>query len=80
MQLFSGYMSQRGVNSLGLKMPEGVSWASFSRSSGARVASDCPGSLQVPAKLAGLSEPMSCASPVSNPVNALDQWFGGFFN
>ena len=23
---------------------------------------------------------MSCASPVSNPVNALDQWFGGFFN
>ncbi|AHX59637.1 MULTISPECIES: penicillin-binding protein 1B [Aeromonas] len=80
LQLFSGYMSQRGVNSLGLKMPEGVSWASFSRSSGARVASDCPGSLQVPAKLAGLSEPMSCASPVSNPVNALDQWFGGFFN
>lgn len=80
LQLFSGYMSQRGVNSLGLKMPEGVSWASFSRSSGARVASDCPGSLQVPAKLAGLGAPASCASPVSNPVNALDQWFGGFFN
>ena len=80
LQLFSGYMSQRGVNSLGLKMPEGVSWANFSRSSGARVASDCPGSLQVPAKLAGLAEPMSCASPVSDPANALDNWFNGFFN
>lgn len=80
LQLFSGYMSQRGVNSLGLKMPEGVSWANFSRSSGARVASDCPGSVQVPAKLAGLAEPMSCASPVSDPANALDNWFNGFFN
>jgi penicillin-binding protein 1B len=42
LQLFSGYMSQRGVNSLAMNMPEGVSWANFSRSSGTRVTSDCP--------------------------------------
>lgn len=79
LQLFSGYMSQRGVNSLGLKTPEGVSWANFSRANGAHVASNCPGSLQVPAKTATLGTPISCASSPS-PRSTLDEWFGGFFN
>ncbi len=79
LQLFSGYMSQRGVNSLGLKMPEGVTWANFSRASGTRVASDCPGSLQVPAKASTMGSPAGCASSAS-PRSALDDWFGGFFN
>ncbi|MGL5538566.1 MAG: penicillin-binding transpeptidase domain-containing protein, partial [Aeromonas veronii] len=79
LQLFSGYMSQRGVNSLGLKMPEGVTWANFSRASGTRVTSDCPGSLQVPAKASTMGSPAGCASSAT-PRSALDDWFGGFFN
>ncbi|WP_275065914.1 penicillin-binding transpeptidase domain-containing protein, partial [Aeromonas salmonicida] len=54
LQLFSGYMAQRGVNSLQLNLPEGIGWASFSRASGSRVDSSCPGSVSVPAKLATL--------------------------
>jgi penicillin-binding protein 1B len=78
LQLFSGYLNQRGVNSLTLNMPKGVSWASFARTSGTRVSANCPGSLQVPAKTAGLPPPASCGG--GNPANALDQWFSGFFN
>lgn len=77
--LFSSYMSQRGVNSLTLKMPEGVTWANFSRASGLRVTSDCPGSLQVPAKASTMGSPTGCAGTTA-PRNALDEWFGGFFN
>ncbi|MGY3867354.1 penicillin-binding protein 1B [Aeromonas bivalvium] len=77
LQLFSGYLGQRGVNSLTLTMPKGVSWASFARSSGTRVSANCPGSLQVPARLASLPAPASCGG---SPDSALDQWFSGFFN
>lgn len=77
LQLFSGYMAQRGVNSLQLTLPEGIGWASFSRTSGSRVANDCPGSVSVPAKLATLGEPVSCAA---QPQNVLDNWFNNFFN
>ncbi|MGL5288255.1 MAG: penicillin-binding transpeptidase domain-containing protein, partial [Aeromonas sp.] len=51
LQLFSGYMGQRGVNSLGLKMPKGVNWANFSRATGVHVLNGCPRSLQVPADI-----------------------------
>ncbi|MDO2949659.1 penicillin-binding protein 1B [Aeromonas simiae] len=77
LQLFSNYMGQRGVNSLSLTLPKGIGWASFSRSSGGRVDSSCPGSVSVPAKLAGLGEAMSCAG---SPQSVLDGWFNNFFN
>ncbi|MEW7864599.1 penicillin-binding protein 1B [Aeromonas diversa] len=76
LQLFSGYMAQRGVNSLQLNLPEGIGWASFSRASGSRVDSSCPGSVSVPARLATLGEAMSCGG---SPQSVLDNWFNGFF-
>ncbi|KUE80511.1 penicillin-binding protein 1B [Aeromonas schubertii] len=76
LQLFSGYMAQRGVNSLQLNLPEGIGWASFSRASGSRVDSSCPGSVSVPAKLATLGEAMSCGGA---PQSVLDNWFNNFF-
>ncbi len=79
LQLFSGYMSQRGVNSLAMNMPQGVSWASFSRASGTGSPATAPAVCRC-RLLAGLAEPMGCASPVSSPANALDNWFNGFFN
>ncbi|MGL6350596.1 MAG: penicillin-binding protein 1B, partial [Aeromonas sp.] len=62
LQLFSGYMGQRGVNSLGLKMPKGVNWANFSRATGVHVLNGCPRSLQVPADITTMGSPVSCPS------------------
>ncbi|MGL5039294.1 MAG: penicillin-binding transpeptidase domain-containing protein, partial [Aeromonas sp.] len=81
LQLFSGYMGQRGVNSLGLKMPKGVNWANFSRATGVHVLNGCPRSLQVPADITTMGSPVSCpsspppastASGTTTPNNELD--------
>ena len=71
--LFSDYMTRRGVNSLKLPVPQGISMVNFNLS-GKPVASGCGGAMMLPARADKLPPAESCSS---TPVDWIKNIFSG---
>ena len=69
--LFSDYMTRRGVNSLKLPVPQGISMVNFNLS-GKPVASGCGGALMLPARSDKLPPAEGCSS---TPVDWIKNMF-----
>ncbi len=71
--LFTEYMTERGVNSLKLPVPQGVSMVNFN-ADGKPVAEGCSGVLSLPARTDKLPPPEACTS---TPADWITHMFSG---